>query len=244
MTKKILLTSIILSITFAVNAQNWWGGKNKIKGNGNTTTETRKVSDFDGVNVGGSFDVILLKGKEGKITIEAEENLIEYIETEVRGNNLKIQFQKNTNIRTTKRITITVYFNDIESVSLGGSGKVTSNNIIKAESFKVSLGGSGKINLQLDADEITTSIGGSGNIILEGETAEMNCKIAGSGSIRAYELTTDELYATIAGSGSIKTTVRTKIKAKVVGSGSIYYKGTPKYIDTKSLGSGDVVDKN
>ena len=244
MTKKITFILLTLTITLSSNAQNWWGNNKKIKGNGNVVTVTRTTSDYDGIGVGGSFDVVLVKGTEGKITIEGEENIIPYIETEVRGNTLKIKYQKNTNIRTTRKLTITVPYEDIDVVSLGGSGNITSKGTLKVNDLKASLGGSGNITLNVDADEVTANIGGSGNIRLEGVSNDFTCSIAGSGSIKAYELQTDELNATIAGSGSIRTTVKTKIKAKVVGSGSIYYKGNPKYIDTKSVGSGDVIDRN
>lgn len=244
MFKKIILSAFILTISLSANAQNWWGNSKKIKGNGNVVTVNRTTSDYDGIGIGGSFDVVLVKGKEGKIKIEGEENIIPHIITEVKGNTLQIKYEKNINVRTTKRLTVTVPYTDIDKVSLGGSGNITAEGTIKSKDFKVSLGGSGNITLQLDADEVNSSIGGSGNIKLSGNSNELNCSIAGSGSIKAYDLKTDTLKATIAGSGSIKITVKTKIKAKVVGSGSIYYKGNPKYIDTKSVGSGDVIDRN
>lgn len=244
MLKKITLSLILFTITLSVNAQSWWGNSKKIKGNGNVVTVKRTTSDYDGVSVGGSFDVVLVKGKEGNIIIEGEENIIPYIETEVKGNTLKIKFEKNINVRTTKRLTVTVTYEDIEKVSMGGSGNITSEGTIKSDDFSASLGGSGNITLDVDADEISSNIGGSGNIKLSGSSNEFTCSIAGSGSIKAYDLSTGTLYATIAGSGSIRTTVKTKIKAKVVGSGSVYYKGNPKYVDSKSVGSGDVIDRN
>lgn len=244
MTKKILLTSFIVLLTFSTNAQDWFGKNKKIKGNGNVITETRTTSGYDGITAGGSFEVILVKGKEGKITIEGEENILPYIETEVDAGILKIKYEKNINIRTTKRLTVTVPFKDIESIALAGSGNISSKDIIKANDLSVSLGGSGNIDLKIDSDTTKTNIGGSGNIELSGTTNEIKCSIAGSGSIRAYELTTNEVNANIAGSGSIKITVKEKINAKLVGSGSIYYKGNPKYTDIKSVGSGDIIDKN
>jgi hypothetical protein len=244
MFKKIILTTFILTLSISVNAQDWWGSSKKIKGNGNVITVNRMTSDYDGVNISGSFNVILVKGKEGKITIEGEENIIPYIETEVSRNTLQIKYQKNINIRTTKRLTVKVTYKDIDKVTLGGSGNITNKGIIKSRELTVALGGSGNITLTIDADEVYSKIGGSGNIKLSGSSNELNCAIAGSGSIKAYDLSTNTLHASIAGSGSIRTTVKTKIKAKVVGSGSIYYKGKPKYIDSKSVGSGDVIDKN
>lgn len=244
MFKKITFALLLCTISFSIHAQSWGGNNKKIKGNGHVVTINRTTSDYDGIRVGGSFNVVLVEGKEGAISIEGEENIIPYIETEVKGNTLQIQYQKNVNISTTKRLTVTVAYKDIEKVSLGGSGNITNEGTIKANDFSASLGGSGNITLNIDAVEVSTNIGGSGNIKLAGTSNELNCSIAGSGSIKAYELPTNTLIANVSGSGSIRATVKTKIKAKVVGSGSIYYKGIPEYIDLKSTGSGDIIDKN
>lgn len=240
--KKQLLTLILIITAVTVNSQSWWNSK-KIKGNGKVITETRTVKDFDKVSIGGSFDVDLIAGKEGKITIEGEENIIAYIETEVKGNKLKIQFKENTNIRTTRRLLVTVPFEDIEAIALGGSGNVTVEKTIKANEVSLSIGGSGNIIAEINSDEAKASIGGSGNIKLRGTSNNLKCSIAGSGSVKAYNLKTDNVKASIAGSGSVQTTVKSKIKASIVGSGSVYYKGNPK-IDTSTIGSGDVIDKN
>ncbi|MBA6157008.1 DUF2807 domain-containing protein [Tenacibaculum sp. S7007] len=241
--KKQLITTIVVLLSVTINAQSWWSSK-KVKGNGNVITKTRSIDSFDKVSVGGSFDVNLIDGKEGKITIEGEENLITYIETEVRNGKLKVQFKENTNIRTTRKITVTIPFEEIEAISLGGSGNVTVKKRIKADSAAFSIGGSGNIIANIDANTVKASIGGSGNIKLKGKTDNFKCSLAGSGSIKAYDLDANSLKASIAGSGSVQTSVSTKIKASVVGSGSVYYKGNPKHIDTNSIGSGDVIDRN
>ena len=241
--KKLILTSLILTMTFSANAQNWWGGK-RVKGNGKVVTETRTTSDYDVISVGGSFDVVLVKGKEGKITIEAESNLMKYIITEVSGDKLKIRFKKNTNIRTTRRLLVTVPFQDLEKVSIGGSGNIHSKEVIKANKFTMSVAGSGNINLKVDADTVKSSIAGSGDINVSGRASDLNCSIAGSGNINAYGLKVASTTARITGSGNIKTTASDRVDAKVVGSGNIYYKGSATHIKSKSIGSGDVIDRN
>ena len=244
MFKKIIFSVFIIAISLPTNAQSWWSSNKKIKGNGNVITVKRSTSDYDGIGVGGSFDVILVKGTEGSIKIEGEENIIPYIETEVNGDKLQIKYKKNVNIKTTKRLTVTVTIEDIDMISLGGSGNILSKETLNAKDFKVSLGGSGNITLTINSDKISANIGGSGNIKLSGSTEELKCSIAGSGSIKAYNLKTEELDANIAGSGSISTTVKTKINAKIVGSGSIYYKGNASNINKKTVGSGCIIDKN
>ncbi|WP_435262787.1 head GIN domain-containing protein [Tenacibaculum sp. nBUS_03] len=241
--KKTTLLLIAISITLTSQAQSWWSSK-KIKGNGNVTTETRKVKNFERVNVNGSFDVKLVEGNEGRISIEGEENIIPYIETIVKNNKLNLKFKKNINIRTTRKLVITVSFESIEGVSLSGSGDVTVHNKIKEDAVSFSIAGSGNIKAIVNANTVKTSIGGSGDIKLKGKTNNLKCSIAGSGDVKAYDLKASNLKASIAGSGNVQTSVSKKIKANVVGSGNIYYKGKPKQIDTNSLGSGDVISRN
>lgn len=243
MIRKVLLATLLFSLTLSVNAQDWWSKSKKVIGSKNIVTINRTTKEYNDIAAAGSFDVLLVKGKEGKITIQGEENIIPFIETEVSGENLKIKYKKNISIRTTKRVTVTVTFKDIESISLGGSD-ISSKETIHSDNFRASLGGSGNIELNIDSETMRTAIGGSGTIKLSGSANELTCSIAGSGSIRAYDLKTAELNASIAGSGNIRATVKNKIKAKLVGSGSIYYKGNPKNIDSKSVGSGSVIERN
>jgi hypothetical protein len=241
--KKLIITCIIFTMSLSVNAQSWWSNK-KVRGNGNVTTETRRTSDYESIRVGGNFDVELVKGKEGRITIKGEENLLRYIETEVKRGVLKIKIKKGVNLRMTRKMIVTVPYQDIEKVSLSGSGDLTSNGTIKADVFSLSVAGSGNIKLNVEANSLKSTIAGSGNIKLSGSADVLTCTIAGSGYINAYELKTKTTSAKIAGSGNIKTTVSDEINAKVVGSGSIYYKGNPEKINSKSIGSGDIIDRN
>ena len=230
--KKLAIIIILLTFTANVNAQ--WYGK-KIKGNGNVVTKTRNVSEYDQIAVAGSFDVKLVAGKEGKLTIKAEENLLEYLITEVKDGKLKIKWEKGVNINTTKELLVTVPFEDIEAVSLAGSGDVFSEDTIKTDNLKVALAGSGDIN----ASSISSAVSGSGDIKLMGSSENLKCAIAGSGDINGYELTSNIVEVSIAGSGDIKVNAKENLKVRISGSGDVYYKGDPKQ-DVKVSGSGSV----
>ncbi len=237
----VLIFGFLLAIT-SVNAQ-WWGG-NKIKGNGNVVTDERKTSDYDQINVAGSLDVELFSGSEGNITVKAEENLLEFIITEVKGNRLVIKVKDGHSLSPSihNSILITVPFKDIELVSLAGSGDVYTrpNNIIKASSLKTSLAGSGDVKLEIDAEEVKASVSGSGDVSLMGGATKLTCSVAGSGDIHAYELKTKDVEASVTGSGDIKIYCDGVLTAKVTGSGDIKYKGNPTKEESKTVGSGSV----
>ena len=234
--KKFTIIIILLAFTANVNAQ--WYGK-KIKGNGNVVTETRNVSDYSQIAVAGSFDVKLIAGKEGKLIIKGEDNLLEYLITEVKDGKLKIKWEKGININTTKELLVTVPFEDIEAVSLAGSGDVFSEDTIKTDNLKVALAGSGDVKLIINASSISSAVSGSGDIKLMGSSENLKCAIAGSGDINGYELVSDNVEVSIAGSGDIKVNAKENLKARISGSGDVYYKGNPRQ-DVKVSGSGSV----
>ena len=146
-----------------------WG--KTIKGNGNTVTIERNTGDYDGVALSGWFDVDLVEGNEGEITLKGEENLLEYIITEVKDGKLVIKTEKGINLKTSgwnSEIRITVPIESINSVSMAGSGDIVGKTKIKTDNFSTAMSVSGDITLDLDTDSISASMSGSGDIKLTG----------------------------------------------------------------------------
>jgi hypothetical protein len=238
--KKIALLGISLLLAFSASAQ--WG--KRVKGNGNMVTEERSVGDYDGVSVSGWFDVELVSGREGALTLQGEENLLEHIETEVKNGTLTIKTESGYNLQPSswksKAILITVPVEDINSVVLSGSGDIVGKTRMKADAFEVTMSGSGDITLEIESDAVETVLSGSGDIRLSGTTGTLEVKVSGSGDVHAFELEARDVDALVSGSADIKVNASQSIKARVSGSGDITYRGNPEKIDTRTSGSGDV----
>ena len=238
---KILTLGMALCMVAVTNAQ--WG--KKIKGNGNIVTIERSTDNYDAISVSGWFDVMLVDGTEGKLSIEGEENLLEYIKTEVKDGKLVVKVKKGYNLQPSSWkkdgvIKVTVPVESLSALSLSGSGDIVGKKTISASEFSTSMSGSGDITLDLECKTITASMSGSGDINLSGTTEVFEAQISGSGDIRAYDLIADNVDARVSGSADIKVTANEMLTARVSGSGDIHYKGDPKKIDSKSSGSGDI----
>ncbi|MEY8847770.1 head GIN domain-containing protein [Psychroserpens sp. XS_ASV72] len=235
MKTSILLSALLLCITFGY-------ADKKIKGNGQMTTVTRTTSDYDGVNCAGSFDYILVSGTEGKITLEGESNLLEYIITEVKDNQLIVKTQKNVSLRPSynKTIKITIPFKDISNVSLAGSGDLYNEDVINASDFTAALAGSGDLTLDIRATDTEAKIAGSGDLTLKGSTNNLEAKVAGSGDFHGFDLQSNHTVVSVAGSGDAEVVSNESLKARVAGSGDIEYRGNPKTKDNKVSGSGSI----
>ncbi len=237
--KKLIIIVAVGIFSYSCSAQ--WG--KTIKGNGNNVTIERTTGDYDGVAVSGWFDVDLVAGNEGEITLRGEENLLEYIITEVNNGKLVIKTEKGVNLKTSNwksGIHITVSVEEISSVTMSGSGDIVGKTTLSADNFSTAMSGSGDITLDLDTNSLSATMSGSGDMSLSGKTTDFKATISGSGDIEAYSLDADHVNATISGSADIQVTAKESIKARVSGSGDISYRGNPKKIDTKTSGSGDI----
>lgn len=241
MKKLFVLTCLIICCVSSLNAQ-WWGNTKKVKGNGTMTTDERKLNHFSGVKVRGNIDVILVANTEEKVAIQAEENLIKHIVTDVKDDILTIRVEEGYNIVPSygKKVLITTAYKNLNKVSLAGSGSVKSKETIKTTTFDSKLSGSGNMELQIISEETNFSITGSGDAEISGETTNFTCKVTGSGDLDAYDFVSKDANASITGSGDINIFVKESLKAKITGSGDISYKGNPEREDTKVFGSGKV----
>lgn len=237
--KKAAILGLLVVLTTSCSAQ--WG--KGIKGNGNTVSIDRSVGEYDGIAVSGWFDVDLVEGKEGEISLEGEENLLEHIITEVQDGKLVIKQENGVNLKPSNwddGIRITVPVENIDNISLSGSADIVGKTTLKASNFKTSMSGSGDITLDLETDTMSATMSGSGDMNLSGKTMDFEATISGSGDIKAYDLNADNVEATVSGSADIKVTANKMLKARVSGSGDISYRGNPEKVDTKTSGSGDI----
>jgi hypothetical protein len=235
--RKLTVLVVLISISIA-NAQNW--KQEKVKGNGVQTTITKTTESYDKISTGGSFNVELVLGKEGTITIQGDENIISHIVTEVIGNELKVYFEKNRSYNYKQDITITIPFEKISALSFAGSGNLIGKDVINANDFELKMTGSGNCKLEINAKNVDVKFTGTGSLKLSGTAEELEAKTAGSGDLNCTKLVSQNADVSVAGSGSLEVNCTNNLVAKVAGSGNIQYKGNPKIIDSKVTGSGDI----
>lgn len=232
---------IFASLLIATTSYGQW---KSVKGNGNMTTVTRTTNGYDAIKCAGSMDFILVSGTEGNITIEGEENLLEYIITEAKNNVLKVKVKKGKSLKSSrnKTIKITIPFTDINKIALAGSGDLWNKDLINATNLDVALAGSGDVVLNVKTTSIKGAVAGSGDLTLKGSTNNLEAKVAGSGDFHGFNLQANNTEVSVAGSGDAKVVSNQSIKARVAGSGDIKYKGNPEKKDTKVSGSGSITN--
>jgi predicted small secreted protein len=215
-------------------------GQNRVKGSGNVTKQERSVDAFKELSVRGSMDVYITQGPAKAAVIEAEDNLIPFIEFEREGDKLIVRQKRHTNLNNTRPIKVFLSTPELESIGLAGSGNIKLENKFSNNThMKLSVSGSGDFNGVINSPNVDADIAGSGNITVEGETRELDVDIAGSGNFKGQELHSEKAGVTIAGSGDASIHASVSLDAKIAGSGDVHYKGNPQ-VSSKVAGSGSV----
>ncbi len=213
-----------------------------IRGNGIPATEGRITLDFNEVQSEGEFDVHITNGDELEVVVNAESNILPYIETNVNRDKLKIYVRGFHNVKN--RLPMEVYITTpyLKGITQSGSGIITTD-YFTTNNMDVVISGSGRIQTAVDALSLDAVISGSGNLDISGNSNFGDFLVSGSGKINAYDLTLNNCEASISGSGNMWVNVENHLKASISGSGSIYYSGNPG-IEKHISGSGNVIPYN
>jgi hypothetical protein len=234
--KKILLAATLIII---LNACELIVG-DRVEGNGNTKTELRNITSANKIKTAGSFDIEIAQGNSTSVTVEADENLLPYIETFNEDGWLIIRPKEHAHLSSKKHLKVSIVTNKLEACKVSGSGNVVGKSrFTGGSSLDLGIAGSGDITLEVNTPTINGSIAGSGNITLVGETKETVIKIAGNGDWRAENLKAENADVHIAGSGNVHVFADNKLSIHIAGSGDVFYKGNPQ-IDQHIAGSGNI----
>ena len=224
----------ILSISACTHAQY----RKTVHGNGNVVTKDRKAEDFAGIKVSSGIDVYLKQGNNMSITVDADENLHEYILTEVRNGVLNVY--TDANIRESKMKRVYVTMKDINSVRTTSAGDVVGETPVKSDRLELSASSAGDIKLEVTSKEININISSSGDMTLSGETDILEADLSSAGDLNAYELTVREADISASSAGDADINVTEKLTARASSAGDINYRGNPKYIDSHSSSAGGI----
>ncbi|MDP3047537.1 MAG: head GIN domain-containing protein [Chloroflexota bacterium] len=203
---------------------------NAVIGSGRVVTETRQVRDFSALVAGGSGDVVVIQGDKEGLVVEAEDNLLALIGSEVDNGTLRLGLAataSGVSIRATRPIRYLLSVKSLESASLNGSGNLAAAGL-QASWLQLTISGSGGARVdQVRANEIVADIRGSGSAELAGKASRQTVSIAGSGDYRAGNLDSDVARVTIAASGSASVWSRQQLAVQMLGIGTVSYYGLP-----------------
>ncbi len=188
-----------------------------VRGSGDLVEETRQVSDFTGVELASLGNLSIAVGETESLRIEAEDNLLKYIETEVRDGELRIASRPNVNLLPTKGIYFFLTVKDLEDVLISGLGNVDIADL-ETTRLSVEISGAGDVDMEdVSAEALHVRIGGGGDVNAgEVNVGTLAVDIGGGGGVDVAELNADALEVEISGLGDLHVRAGEVVRQEIV----------------------------
>lgn len=225
---------LILGIASCVNGQI----RRTVYGNKKVVKKERTAGSFSGIRVSTGIDVYLTQGDKMSLSVEADENLHEYIVTEVNNGVLNVYTDANIREAEMKRVYVTM--KEINSLSTSSAGDLIGETPVRTDDLKLSASSAGDIKLEVYARNINADVSSSGDITLSGEADMIDASLSSAGDLNAFNLKVKEADVSASSAGDADIYVTDRLTARASSAGDVNYKGDPKYIDAHSSSAGGV----
>jgi hypothetical protein len=214
-----------------------------IPGSGVRASEDRAVAGFERVTLAGEGRVVVEFGDDESLTIETDDNLLQYIESSVVDGRLELRTTPGIDIAPSESVEYRIVATELTGLELAGVGSIEVGTW-EAGPAEVLLTGVGDVTVDdLAADDLAVELSGVGMIFLGGDVGSQEVVAAGVGSYEAAQLrstravvearddgtatvwATEQLEVTTAGLGRVTFYGPAAVAEQVEGSASITYVG-------------------
>ena len=236
----IALIMVALALPF-LSAANPIAGNTAVTGNQKVITQNRSVTAFHAIKVSGGIDVELLQGKELKLQVEADENLVPLIRTEVKDGVLNIYHDES--IRNAKTMKIHLTFQNIDAIMASGGCDIESKQKLGFASLKTDLSGGCDLKLDMKAGKLNCIHSGGCDAIFTGEAENVNLSVSGGCDVNASGLVAKNCTVDASGGSDVEVNVKGELNMKASGASDITYSGNPSKVKQSAQGASDIEAK-
>ncbi|MDT7827090.1 head GIN domain-containing protein [Pricia sp. S334] len=229
-----LVALFLSSCGFDINISNFGPGK---KGNGQVVSETRNITEnFTEVSASEGLSVYVTQADAFSVEVEADENIIDLIATDIKNGKLRVHARENIG-KATKKIYVSLP--EITALQSSSGAQLQSETTLTGDEIEVDGSSGAQLKLDLKADSIEIDASSGANLNLSGEADRAEVDVSSGGNINAKDLQTKACTADASSGGNLKIRVSESLVADASSGGNISYSGEPKVQKKKSF-SGSV----
>jgi hypothetical protein len=234
-TQTIIITLFTALILSACNF-NMSFGEN---GNGNVVTQERDVSeDFDQVKGSAGLDVYLTQGEENKIVVEADENLLQYIETDVENGKLHITTSENIGRSEAKKVHVT--YKELNTIEASSGADVVGKSVVKSKNLSLKSSSGADLTLEVFSKDITAKSSSGSNMTLSGKASSLKADASSGSELNAKKLLVLNCNAEASSGAEVTVNVKERLETHSSSGGDINYYGNPVSVNSDKSHSGSV----
>ncbi|WP_333695971.1 head GIN domain-containing protein [Flavobacterium sp.] len=210
-----------------------------IKGSGNVIQVERTLNEeIQSIEVKRGMTVVIEQTPSNTIRIEADDNLIEYIETEITHGNLVVTTTKNTRTKNPKIVKIGV--KNLNAIRTSSGSEVKNIGTLLTQEIDLRSSSGSHIKLVVESEKITCDSSSGSEIELEGKALVLECESSSGSTITAKKMKTNQITAKSSSGSSISLYPIQSLDATSTSGSTIKYYNSPNKTTKKSTSGGSV----
>lgn len=176
------------------------------------------MDDFDEVSLSGPIDLTVVQGDEQSLVVQAESQLMEVLEYDVRGSELMVGFKDKVKcLKSTKGVRVIATVPDLQWISIDGDSEIDNEG-----------------SLQLA--DLTIECHGEGEVELVGTVDRQFFVVDGKMEVENFGMISRETRIEVNGKAEFEVNCTDELYIDVNGKADVAYKGNPRiYQDVNGL---------
>lgn len=229
---------IVLTAAILFASCRFFGGE-RVRGNGNIVNVQRNVGSFNSIEAGGAVEVRVKQDQSNTVRIEADENLLEYLEVFTDGNTLVIKSRDGFNLDPSEEIVIYASAPRFSNLDISGASKLFSEGSLTGDELQLGASGASEIRMDVKIEKLQANLSGSSTMELRGQAAHFTTEGSGASTIKAIDLATEETTLDLSGASDAEVTASKQLNIDASGASDVRYRGNAN-INQKSSGASNV----
>jgi len=147
--------------------------------------ETRPVSGFTGIDASSVFNITITKSDRESLTIEADNEVMQYVRSEVRDGVLRLYLDNNKNVNNVKILKASVAMKNLDKVTLSGACNLTANDLFTPDKFKAGCSGASNLTVNMTTNQLSIETSGASKIQINANVSgDANFDASGASNIK------------------------------------------------------------
>ena len=232
---RIVITSILSVLMLSCSISFGPG----IDGNRNVVSQDRNISnDFESIKVGQGLDLYITQSNAVDLSVEADENLHEFIMTEVEDGVLIIYTTENIRRAASRRINVTVV--NLSAIKATSGSEVISTNTIEVDELELNTTSGAEMKIDVKTESLNCQSTSGSDIKVSGTTVLLFAEATSGSDIKASNLKASISKVKATSGADISLNTSKELTARATSGAGIRYSGNPKKVEKSDSSSGSV----
>jgi hypothetical protein len=216
-----------------------------VRGSGHVVNRTLEHRDFNRIEAGHAFKLKVTRSDEYGVSIDIDDNLLEFLRVSQEDDTLRIDMQGGRNYKAGKKSLVArIAMPELVSLDLSGASQAVVQGFVSHRPMKLEASGASSLEGELKADRLSLDISGASELELRGSAQSLALEASGASEADLAELKAQDASVYLSGASEATVHVVSSLDVTASGASDLTYLGNPTLGAMETSGAASIHHKS